>query len=129
MAGDNNHVYEHLDDTVSAPASYEHVDELTEQGKKSGHGGSDIKCLYYAVENILGDKNSEIVDVYEAVDMWMVGQFGYFSAACRRGSCRYPRPAEQRGARPLQKRHKMHRPEGGGDMLLPSYSKGTAEGR
>ena len=45
MAGDNNHVYEHLDDTVSAPASYEHVDELTEQGKKSGHGGSDMKRL------------------------------------------------------------------------------------
>ena len=125
MAGDNNHVYEHLDDTVSAPASYEHVDELTEQGKKSGHGGSDIKCLYYAVENILGDKNSEIVDVYEAVDMWMVGQFGYFSALAGGVPVDIPdlRSKEERDR--FRNDTRCTDPKAAGDMLLPSYSKGT----
>ena len=125
MSGDNNHVYENLDDTGSAPASYEHTDELSEKGGKSGHGGSDIKCLYYAVERILGNAESETVDVYEAVDMWMVGHFGYLSALA--GGV----PMEIPDLRVPGNREKYRHdtgctdPETAGDMLMPSYSKGT----
>jgi len=124
MAGDNNHVYEHLDDTTQAPASYEHVDELSEQGKKSGHGGSDIKCLYYAVERILGDEASETIDVYEAIDMWMVGHFGYLSAMAGGIPMAIPDlrlPAEREVYR---QDHRCTDPRVAGDQLLPSYLQG-----
>lgn len=126
-AGDNNHVYENLDDTASAPASYEHVDELTGKGEGSGHGGSDAKCMYYAVENILGDKTAEIIDVYEAIDMWMVGQFGYFSALAGGATLEIPdlRSKEERDR--YRNDTRCTDPQVAGDMLLPSYSQGTPD--
>ena len=126
-AGDNNHVYENLDDTDNAPASYEHMDELSEKGRKSGHGGSDIKCLFYAVERILGNTESETVNVYEAVDMWMVGHFGYLSVLA--GGV----PMDIPDLRLTENREKYMRDTGctdpatAGKMLLPSYSKGTPQ--
>ena len=45
-----------------------------------GHAGSD----YYSMENFVravsGDESADIIGVYEALDMFFVGHFGYLSA-------------------------------------------------
>ena len=125
MCGDNNHVYENLDDTDRAPASYEHTDELSEQGKRSGHGGSDVKCLFYAVERILGDEKSETVDVYEAIDMWMVGHFGYLSALAGGMPMEIPDLRDAETREKYRGDTRCTDPAVAGEMLLPSYSGGT----
>lgn len=47
--------------------------------QKFGHGGSDFWTMYNFIEKILGNKNADFIDVYEAVEMGMVGHFAYRS--------------------------------------------------
>ena len=97
-------------------------DPLLQKGAKHGHGGSDYICLYYAIEYLRGDKNADIVDVYEAVDMWMCGQFGYFSVLNGGGVEKIPnlRLKEERDIWRNDRRCTI--PSAAGDQLLPSYS-------
>ena len=47
----------------------------------SGHGGCDFYTTYYFVESILGNSEglSNMIDVYEALDMFLPGLFAYKS--------------------------------------------------
>lgn len=52
----------------------------TKQGAETfGHGGSDFWSMYNFIEKIKGDENADCIDVYEAVDMCLVGHFAYRS--------------------------------------------------
>ncbi|MBQ2968635.1 MAG: Gfo/Idh/MocA family oxidoreductase [Clostridia bacterium] len=44
-----------------------------------GHGGSDYLSMYNFVEKILGNEEADIIDVYEAMDMFLPGMFAYRS--------------------------------------------------
>ena len=124
-------VYENLDeiegDNKNHPVSYTLDDELTLKGQKHGHGGSDYTCLYYAVEYMNGDENADIVDVYEAVDMWLVGHFGYLSVLEGGHVQRIPNlrdPAEREAYRSDLR---CTDPKAAGEQLQPSYSKGNPD--
>ncbi len=47
--------------------------------KNFGHGGSDYYTMYNFVEKILGNAQADIIDVYEAMDMFLPGMFAYRS--------------------------------------------------
>lgn len=53
--------------------------EIKNEGSEYGHGGSDYWTMFNFCNKILGDDNADIIDVYEALDMFLPGLFGYRS--------------------------------------------------
>jgi hypothetical protein len=52
---------------------------INEKQSKFAHGGSDFWSMYYFIERIKGDETADVIDVYEALDMSLVGHFAYRS--------------------------------------------------
>ena len=92
-----------------------------------GHGGSDFFSMYYFIKKILGDADADTIDVYEALDMFLPGLFAYRSVMA--GGI----PMELPNLRDKAERDKWRHdttctdPKAAGDMLLPTFSKGTPE--
>ena len=92
-----------------------------------GHGGSDFFSMYYFIKKILGDEDADTIDVYEALDMFLPGLFAYRSVMA--GGI----PMELPNLRDKAERDKWRQdttctdPKAAGDMLLPTFSKGTPE--
>lgn len=105
--------------------TYEPKDELTEKSKALGHGGSDYYSKYNFIEKIKGNPEADIIDVYEALDMFLPGLFAYRSIL--QGSVSMDIP----NLRNKEERDKWRNdtactdPKVAGDMLLPTFSKGT----
>ena len=107
--------------------TYRPTDEYTDMAKNFGHGGSDFYTMYNFVEKILGNEKADIIDVYEALDMFLPGYFGYM------GVLKGGIPMEIPNFRDKNEREKWRNytactdPKVAGDMLWPSYSRGTVE--
>ena len=92
-----------------------------------GHGGSDFFSMYYFIKKILGDEDADTIDVYEALDMFLPGLFAYRSVMA--GGI----PLELPNLRDKAERDKWRHDttctdlKAAGDMLLPTFSKGTPE--
>ena len=92
-----------------------------------GHGGSDFFSMYYFIKKIMGDEDADTIDVYEALDMFLPGLFAYRSVMA--GGI----PLELPNLRDKTQRDKWRHdttctdPKAAGDMLLPTFSKGTPE--
>ena len=90
-----------------------------------GHGGSDYWSMYHFVERIRGDKNADIIDVYEAIDMGICGLLAYRSVL--NGGA----PVEIPDFRDKSVREKYRNdvactdPKVAGEQVIPSYSKGN----
>ena len=91
------------------------------------HHRADYYCMWHAVEHVLGNPDAHIVDVYEAVDMFMVGHFAYYSVLDGGKPQTIPdlRDPAQREA--FRNDHHCTDPKIAGDQLLPCYSKGNPE--
>ena len=101
-----------------------------EEGGKSeafGHGGSDYHCLYQAIEYVNGNKDADVIDVYEAVDMWLPGMFAYFSAqdGCVPKAIPNLRNPEER--EPYRGDRRCSDPKAAGDQLFTPYTRGEVE--
>lgn len=107
--------------------TYRPGDALSEKGKGFGHGGSDFYAMYNFVEKIRGKQDADIIDVYEALDMFVPGMFAYRSVL--QGGI----PMEIPDLRDKAVRGKYRSdtmctdPNVAGDMLVPSFSKGNPE--
>lgn len=107
--------------------SYKPVIDANADVEGFGHGGSDYYSMYNFVEAVRGNKQADIIDVYEAMDMYLPGMFAYRSIL-NGGS-----PAEIPNLRDKSVREEWRNdtactvPEAAGDMLLPTFSKGTPE--
>lgn len=107
--------------------SYYPVPELWDKAKEYAHGGSDFYSMYYFIERIKGDKTADIIDVYEAMDMFLPGLFAYFSILD--GS----KPKEIPNLRNKEERDLWRNntactdPKVAGDMLLPTSVNGTPD--
>ncbi len=92
-----------------------------------GHGNSDFYSMYNFVTKILGDESADIIDVYEALDMFLPGLFAYRSVL--NGGV----PVEIPNLRDKNEREKWRNdtactdPKAAGNMLLPVFSKGNPE--
>lgn len=91
------------------------------------HGGSDFFTIYNFAEKIRGNKNADTIDVYEALDMCLPGLFAYRSIL--NGGI----PMEIPNLRDKSIRDRWRNdtactdPKVAGDMLLPTFSKGTPQ--
>ena len=98
-----------------------------DKAKTFGHGGSDFYSMYYFVEKLLGDENADIIDIYEAFDMFLPGMFAFRSI--QNGSI----PMEIPNLRDKAEREKYRNdtactdPKAAGDMLLPTTKNGTPD--
>ena len=92
-----------------------------------GHGGSDFYSMYYFVEKILGNKDADIIDVYEAMDMFLPGMFAYRSILAGGIPMEIPNLREKSERKKWRNDTACTDPEAAGDMLLPTFSKGTPE--
>ena len=95
--------------------------------KDFGHGGSDFYSIYYFVEKIRGNPNAEIIDVYEALDMFLPGLFGYFSILEGSAPKQIPDLRDKAQRELWRNNTACVDPKVAGDMLLPTNQNGTPE--
>jgi hypothetical protein len=112
------------DPTNHVTMSYIPVDKYSKRAKAFGHSGADFYTLWNAMEYILGNEDAKIIDVYQAIDMWIPGLFAHFSALEGSKELAIPdlRDPAQRDA--YRNDNRCTNPEKAGDMWIPSYSQG-----
>jgi len=91
-----------------------------------GHGGSDYFSMYNFVEKILGHE-AEIIDVYEAMDMFLPGLLGYRSVLNGGIPMAIPDLRNKEERDKVRNDRACTDPEEAGEQLIPSYSKGNPE--
>ena len=82
--GTIEHIYVSADDYDGEYAnrpveSYDPSRPLDKNAEGFGHGGSDFYSMYHFVEYLRGSKDGDIIDVYEAMDMFLPGMFAFRS--------------------------------------------------
>jgi hypothetical protein len=96
-------------------------------GKIFGHGGSDFYSMYHFIEKVLGNKDADTIDVYEALDMGLVGLFAYRSILAGNIPMKLPNLRNPEERDQYRNDTACTDPKAAGDMLLPSFSLGTPE--
>lgn len=100
---------------------------MADIAEKHYHGGSDFHCLHSAFDYVRGDRTADTVNVYEAVDMWMCGFFGYLSVLSGGMPVEIPDLRDKKVRDQFRNDNRCTDPAVAGDQLLPSYSKGDPE--
>lgn len=93
--------------------------------KHFGHGGSDYYVMYNFVEKILGNSDADIIDVYEAIDMFLPGMFAYRSILNGGISMDIPNLRDKNQREKWRNDTACTDPNVAGDMLLPTCVNGT----
>lgn len=99
----------------------------SENAKEFGHGGGDYYCMYNAIEYMLGNENADVIDVYEALNMWMCGFFGYQSVLAGGVPMDIPDLKDIAARDKYRNDNRCTDPKVAGDQLIPSYSKGNPD--
>lgn len=95
--------------------------------KNFGHGGSDFYSMWHFAEKILGNPEADIIDIYEALDMFLPGMFAYRSVLAG------GKPMDIPNLRNKNEREKWKNdtactdPKIAGNMLLPTALGGTPD--
>ncbi|MBE7025602.1 MAG: Gfo/Idh/MocA family oxidoreductase [Ruminococcaceae bacterium] len=102
-----------------------YLPKVPDEARGFSHGGSDYIAIDNFFRRLSGDKTADIIDVYEALDMWMPGLFAHFSILDdnRRKEIPNLRNPEEREKWRGDKRCTDKKVAG--DQLLPTFSKGT----
>ena len=92
------------------------------------HGGADFYEMHYFIQKILGnDDDGQLIDVYEALDMFLPGLLAYKSVFEGNKPIEVPDFRDKS----VRERYRNDRwcvdPEVAGDQVVPSYSKGNPE--
>ena len=98
-----------------------------EVASKAGHGGSDFYSIYHFVEYLSGNENADIIDVYEAADMFLPGIFAYRSILAGGVPMEIPNFREKAERDKWRNDIACTFPEKAGDMALPTCKTGTPE--
>ena len=131
-AEDVNRIYVHADkysggyDTAELE-TYKPVHVLDNKSEGFGHGGSDFFSMYYFIEKILGDEKADIIDVYEALDMFLPGMFAYRSILDGNVPKMIPNLRNKEERDQWRNDTGCTDPKVAGDMLWPTFSKGTPD--
>ncbi len=97
------------------------------EGKGFGHGGSDFHTMYNFAEKILGNPEADIIDVYEAMDMFLPGMFAYRSVLAGNMPMQIPNLRDPAEREKWRNDTACTDPKVAGDQLLPVWSKGTPD--
>lgn len=107
--------------------NYEPKREYDKECAYFGHGGSDFYSMHHFVEKILGNPEADIIDVYEAMDMFLPGMFAYRSILSNGSSVDIPDLRNKAEREKWRNDTACTVPEVAGDMLLPTAVNGTPE--
>ena len=92
-----------------------------------GHNGSDYFTVYNFIEAINGKKNADIIDVYEALDMFLPGLFAYRSILQDGKKMKIPNLRNKKERDLYRNDTACVDSNVAGEMLLPTTSLGTPE--
>ena len=92
-----------------------------------GHGGSDYYAMYHFVEKIKGNPEADIIDVYQALDMFLPGMFAYRSILDGNRSKEIPNLRDKSVRDFWRNDVACTDPKVAGDMLLPTCVSGTPD--
>ena len=119
---------EHVGDYAKTkPETYEPTYDVLADTKGYGHGGSDFYSMYFFVEKVLGRKDADTIDVYEAMDMFLPGMFAYRSILNGGIPMEIPNLRDKAVREQWRNDTACTDPNVAGDMLLPTFSKGTPD--
>lgn len=107
--------------------SYLPAREFDEKCKNFGHGGSDFYCIYNFVEKVLGNASADIIDVYEALDMFLPGMFAYRSVLAGGIPMDIPNLRNKNEREKWRNDTACTSPDVAGEMLLPTAVGGTPD--
>ncbi len=107
--------------------SYEPKNDIVADIKGFGHGGSDFYSMYHFVEKVKGNNEADIIDIYEALDMFLPGMFAYRSILKGGIPMEIPNLREKSVRDQWRTDTACTDPKVAGDMLLPTFSKGTPD--
>ena len=107
--------------------SYEPKNDIVADVEGFGHGGSDFYSMYHFVEKINGNKDADTIDVYEALDMFLPGMFAYRSILKGGIPMEIPNLRDKSVRKQWSDDTACTDPKVAGDMLLPTFSKGTPD--
>lgn len=96
-------------------------------GKNFGHGGSDFYIMYHFVEKLLGNPEADIIDVYEALDMFLPGMFAYRSVLAGGKPMDIPNLRNKKEREAWRNDTACTDPKVAGSSLLPTMANGTPE--
>lgn len=102
-------------------------DGLSEEADGFDHGGGDYYLMYNACQAVRGNKQADVVGIYEALDMFLPGMFAYFSALDGGKPQDIPdlrNPAERERFR---NDTRCTDPAVAGSQLIPSNTKGNPD--
>ena len=119
-------LYTNLDDYEGqckgeSEAMFYPSDELTPKARDFGHGGGDYRVMYNFCEKILG-READVIDVYEACDMFLPGLFAYRSILAGNMPMDIPNFRRKEDRDLWRNDTACTDPEAAGDMLQPSRS-------
>lgn len=107
--------------------AYEPKNEITADIEGFGHGGSDFYSMYHFIERVKGNQEADIIDVYEAMDMYLPGMFAYRSILNGGAPVEIPNLRDKAVRDEWRNDTACTSPKVAGDMLLPIFSLGTPE--
>ncbi len=103
------------------------TDEHSELAAEFGHGGSDFYSMYNAIEYLRGNPDADIIDVYEAMDMFLPGLFGYLSILEGNKQLDIPDMRDKSVRELYRNDRRCSDPKVAGDQLLPANAQGTPD--
>ncbi|MDD4699146.1 MAG: Gfo/Idh/MocA family oxidoreductase [Oscillospiraceae bacterium] len=96
-------------------------------GRDYGHGGSDFYTMYHFVEKIKGNPDADIIDAYEALDMFLPGLFAYHSILNGSKPMQIPNLRDKSIRDDWRNDTSCTDPKVAKDMLLPTAKNGTPD--
>ena len=106
---------------------YKPETQFPDLDKAFNHNGSDFYSMYNFAQKILGDPEADIIDVYEALDMFLPGLFAYRSALQGSVSISIPDLRDKSIREQYRNDTACTDPAVAGDQLLPPSILGTLE--
>lgn len=124
--------YVQADDFSGAYGSEKYENYIPEMPKLKGtenfgHGGADFYSMYNFIEKISGNANADVIDVYEAMDMFLPGLFAFRSILKGGLSVDIPDLRNKEEREKWRNDTACTDPEVAGDQLLPTRFGGTPE--
>lgn len=129
--GDVSRVYLNIDEYDGEYPEHDRVqtyqpkDALSVDAQIFGHGGSDFYSMYHFVEKIRGDESADVIDVYEALDMFLPGLFAYRSILAGGAPMAIPDLRDKAVREQYRGDTACTDPKVAGDRLLPTAKLGT----
>ena len=107
--------------------SYNPVHDMEDKLEGFGHGGSDFYSMYYFIEEIKGNPDADIIDICEALDMFLPGMFAFRSILNGGIPMEIPNLRDKKVREEWRNDTTCTDPNVAGDMLIPTCFGGTPD--